>query len=69
MNAAIAGHGITLGPEDVLKTEVERGSLVQVLAGFSGPARPMHILVPAGRRRTTKIKCFVDALRAALGPR
>jgi hypothetical protein len=24
MNAAIAGHGITLGPEDVLKTEVER---------------------------------------------
>ncbi|HFU6560234.1 LysR family transcriptional regulator [Raoultella ornithinolytica] len=69
MNAAIAGHGITLGPEDVLKTEVERGSLVQVLAGFSGPARPMHILVPARRRRTTKIKCFVDALRAALGPR
>jgi hypothetical protein len=26
MNAAIAGHGITLGPEDVLKTEVERGA-------------------------------------------
>jgi len=42
---------------------------VQVLSGFSGPSRPMHVLVPAGRRRTTKIKCFVEALREALGPR
>ncbi|MEX0496010.1 LysR family transcriptional regulator [Raoultella terrigena] len=68
MNAALAGHGITLGPEEVLRVEVEEGRLVQVLSGFSGPSRPMHVLVPAGRRRTTKIKCFVEALREALGP-
>lgn len=65
--AAIEGYGVTLGPADVLGKEIEAGRLVQVLPDYEGPARPMHVLVPAARRQTVKIRCFVDALREAFG--
>jgi len=65
--AAKAGHGITLGPEDVLAEEIQNGTLVQVLSDYEGPSRPMHILLPAGLRPTAKIKSFVDSLRAKFG--
>lgn len=67
LHAAIEGYGVTLGPADVLDKEIEAGRLVQVLSDYEGPARPMHVLVPAARRQTVKIRCFVDALRAVYG--
>ncbi|WP_207780259.1 LysR family transcriptional regulator [Pokkaliibacter plantistimulans] len=67
LHAALAGYGITLGPEDVLQEEIRRGNLLQVLPDYQGPARPMHILIPDRRRATVKISSFVDALRAAFG--
>ena len=65
--AANAGHGITLGPEDILRQEIAEGRLVQVLADYAGPSRPMHILIPAGLRPTTKVRKFVEALRREFG--
>ncbi|ATZ96613.1 LysR family transcriptional regulator [Dickeya fangzhongdai] len=67
LHAAIEGYGVTLGPEDVLREEIRQGRLVQVLPEYEGPARPMHVLVPAGRRQTVKIKSVVDALRMRFG--
>jgi DNA-binding transcriptional LysR family regulator len=67
LHAAIEGHGVTLGPEDVLQGEIEAGRLVQVLPGYQGPSRPMHVLVPAARRPTVKIRSFVTALCEAFG--
>ena len=67
LHAAIAGYGVTYGPEEVLGKEIAQGRLVQVLPDYQGSARPMHVLVPAGRRQTVKIKSFVDALRLAFG--
>lgn len=63
MHAALEGYGVTLGPEDVLKEEINKGRLVRVLPDYSGPSRPMHVLVPSARKQTTKIRCFVDAVR------
>lgn len=68
LNAAIEGYGITLGPEGVLQREIEAGRLVRVLPDHQGPVRPMHVLYPAGRRPTVKVKSFVDALVAEFGP-
>lgn len=68
MQAAIEGYGVTLGPADVLEDELRKGRLVRVLPGYEGPSRPMHVLVPAARQQTVKIRCFTDALRGAFGP-
>ena len=67
LHAAIAGFGITLGPESVLAPEIEAGRLVRVLPDYEGPARPMHVLYPAGRRPTVKVRSFVEALVEAFG--
>ncbi|MGL9724224.1 LysR family transcriptional regulator [Sodalis sp. (in: enterobacteria)] len=68
MQAAVAGYGVTLGPEDVLKDEINKGNLVRVVPDYDGPSRPMHVLVPAARKQTVKIRCFTQALRAAFPP-
>ncbi|TPW29479.1 LysR family transcriptional regulator [Martelella alba] len=68
LHAAIEGYGVTLGPEDVLKPEIAAGRLVRVLEAYEGMSRPMHVLYPAARRPTVKVRSFVDALMAAYGP-
>lgn len=69
LHAAIEGFGITLGPESVLLPEIEAGRLVRVLPAYEGPARPMHVLYPAGRRPTVKLRCFVEAVIEEFGVR
>jgi DNA-binding transcriptional LysR family regulator len=68
LHAAIEGFGITLGPESVLAAEIAAGRLVRVLPDHQGPVRPMHVVYPAGRRPTAKVKSFVDAVVEAFGP-
>ncbi|MFC3028743.1 LysR family transcriptional regulator [Roseomonas sp. CGMCC 1.13459] len=69
LQAAIAGYGVTLGPEDVLASEIAAGRLVRVLPDHEGPTRPMHVLYAAGRRPTVKVRSFVDAVIEAFGVR
>lgn len=67
LHAAIAGAGITLGPENVLASEVAAGRLVRVLPDYEGPSRPMHVVYPAARKPTAKLRSFVDALVETFG--
>lgn len=67
LQAAIAGHGVTLGPAEVLEKEISAGRLERVLPGYQETARPMYALVPAGIRPTVKIRSFIDALKAEFG--
>jgi DNA-binding transcriptional LysR family regulator len=67
LHAAIEGFGVTLGPESVLSGEIAAGRLVRVLDDYEGPVRPMHVLYPAGRRPTMKVRSFVDAVVEAFG--
>ncbi len=69
LHAAKAGFGVTLGPESVLDAEIAAGYLVRVLPDYEGPARPMHVLYPAGRRPTVKVRSFVDAIIEEFGIR
>ncbi len=68
LHAAIEGYGVTLGPESALKSEISAGRLVRVLPDYEGPVRPMHVLYPAGRRPTVKVRSFVDAVVEEFGP-
>ncbi|MDH1085945.1 MULTISPECIES: LysR family transcriptional regulator [Pantoea] len=67
LHAALEGYGITLGPATILAEEIRLGRLVQVLPDYAGPARPMNLLIPAGRRQTVKIRSFVNAILAEFG--
>ncbi len=67
LHAAIEGYGITLGPESVLTTEISAGRLVRVLPDHEGPIRPMHVIYPAGRRPTVKVRSFVEAVIEEFG--
>ncbi|MDE8753279.1 LysR family transcriptional regulator [Pectobacterium polaris] len=67
LHAAIEGYGVTLGPEAVLRKEIQSGRLIQVLSDYDGPVRPVHVMVPSVRRTTVKVKTFVDALRTNFG--
>jgi DNA-binding transcriptional LysR family regulator len=67
LHAAKEGYGVTLGPEGVLNAEIAAGRLVRILPDYEGPARPMHVVYPAGRRPTVKVKSFVDAMVEEFG--
>ncbi len=59
--AALEGFGIVLGPEDALRSAIMAGTLVQVLPEYAAPARPMHLIYASDRRRTPKLRSFIEA--------
>jgi len=67
LHAATEGFGITMGPEDVLAKEIQAGRLIRILPDYEGPSRPMHVLYPANRRPTAKIRSFIEALIGKFG--
>lgn len=58
--AAIDGLGIALLPEMLVRQDLERGTLVQVLANETPHARPLHALMLRNRRPGAKIRSFFD---------
>jgi DNA-binding transcriptional LysR family regulator len=65
--AALAGFGIVLGAEAVLREAVEAGRLVRLLPEYEPPSRPMHLLFAADRRPTPKLRGFIDLVVAEFG--
>ena len=66
--AAVAGLGVMLQPEELARAELESGRLVPVLAEYSVPTRPMHILYAPDRRLTPKLRSFIDFAVEVFGP-
>ncbi|WP_296256808.1 MULTISPECIES: LysR family transcriptional regulator [unclassified Pseudomonas] len=61
LSAAIDGFGVLQGPADFLQPAVAAGDLVPLLTEFEIPGRQMHLLYPADRQRTAKLRSFIDA--------
>lgn len=59
-DVAIAGWGVIMQAERVVADDLASGRLVRVLPDWDGPARPMHLLFPAARSLTPKLRSFVD---------
>jgi DNA-binding transcriptional LysR family regulator len=57
---AKAAMGIMLQPLELVRAELDSGSLVRVLPKYSAPTRPMHILYAPDRRLTPKLRSFID---------
>ncbi|HTE81270.1 MAG TPA: LysR substrate-binding domain-containing protein, partial [Reyranella sp.] len=63
LNAALAGLGLAYLPEDVVRTHVAEGRLVQVLADWCAPWSGYHLYYPSRRQPTPAFAVLVDALR------
>ncbi|MCW6508777.1 LysR family transcriptional regulator [Lichenifustis flavocetrariae] len=68
LTAALDGFGIVLIAEDVVRQALAAGQLVRILPDFQTPSRPMHLLFRADRRKTPKLRSFIDAVVAAFPP-
>jgi DNA-binding transcriptional LysR family regulator len=67
LHAALAGLGVLLQPVELLQPALDDGRLVEVLPGYTAPARPLHILYAPDRRMTPKLRSFIDFAVLAFG--
>lgn len=65
--AAIAGAGIVLQPEDALAPALAEGRLVPVLPDWSFKTTPVFLVYAADRRPTAKLRSAIDSLVARFG--
>lgn len=63
VDAALAGLGITLLPEDELMPHIEAGRLVRVLEDWCAPFGGYHLYYPSRRQPSPAFSLVVDALR------
>jgi DNA-binding transcriptional LysR family regulator len=69
VDAAVAGLGIVLLPEDELAAHLSAGALVRVLEDWCAPFAGYHVYYPSRRQPSPAFSLVVKALRAhAAGP-
>ena len=59
---ALAGVGVALAREDVVRPHIERGELVAVLEEFSTPFRGFYFYYPARRQASPALRALIDQL-------
>ena len=57
---AACGVGISIEPDILVRDDLRRGRLVEVLSGFRPPAVPIHAVYPSRRHLSAKVRAFVD---------
>ena len=67
VDAALAGLGITLLPEDELGTHIEEGRLVRVLEDWCPPFAGYHLYYPSRRQPSPAFSLVLQALRLDIG--
>ena len=65
--AALAGLGIVLISEDLVRDGLADGRLVRVLADYETPSLPMQLVFLTDRHQTPKLRSFIDAAVEAFG--
>lgn len=69
MDAALAGLGLALLPEDELMPHIQSGRLVRVLEDWCAPFGGYHLYYPSRRQPSPAFALVVDALRLKGGGR
>lgn len=63
--AVLAGMGIGYVPTWLLAEELAAGQVCELLPHWSAPTLPLHLVSPAQRRQSAKVRAFSDHLAAA----
>ncbi len=66
IDAALAGHGITISLSYMVVDQIRQGRLVPVLTEFA-PKQPVHLVYPQGRLVAPKVRSFIDFAAPRLG--
>ena len=61
-NAVLAGLGIALLPESVIRADLESGKLEQVLPAWTLPLGVFHLVFPTRRGLLPSVRAFIDFL-------
>jgi len=67
--AAVAGLGIALLPDDWVREPIEQGQLVRILPGWAAPQGILHLVFTSRRGLLPGVRATIDFLAEALGPR
>lgn len=62
---ALAGEGIALCPDYVVRDDLDMGRLLRVLPDFHGPHLDIHAVYPPQRRMTRRARVLLDFLAGA----
>jgi DNA-binding transcriptional LysR family regulator len=62
LRLALAGVGLALAREDVVRPHIERGELVPVLEEFSTPFPGFYLYYPARRQASPALRALIDYL-------
>ena len=62
MPALLAGEGLMLAADLMVKPHAEHGQVQRVLAGWTGPAPDFSAVFPRGQAKSPKVRAFVDFL-------
>lgn len=65
---ALRGHGIALLPSSYCDAHIDSGELVRILPEWSSPEIFVHAVYPTRRFMPSKLKAFLDELKAWEGP-
>ena len=58
--AAVAGLGIANAAAFIVREQMQRGALVEVLPGYTLKPRELYALYPQNRHLSPKVRAFVD---------
>jgi DNA-binding transcriptional LysR family regulator len=67
--AALAGLGVILQPELMLKDDIEQGRLVRLFPDWPAPTWPVNVVHLPDAHRTPKLESFIAFLQETLGRR
>ena len=60
--AVLAGLGVALLPESVVRADIESGRLEQVLPAWTLPLGVFHVVFPTRRGLLPSVRAFIDFL-------
>jgi len=58
--ALVAGHGIALLPEFILRRDLEAGRLAHILPEWAGPPIGLHLVTPSSGPRPARVSAVID---------
>ena len=66
VRAAVAGHGIILQPEVVVREAAVRGDLIPLLTDYVAPSRGLYLLHAPREPQPAKLRAFIEFLTKAI---
>lgn len=64
--SVLAARGIGYAPDWLFEPELLSGEVVTLMPDWQAPMLPMHLVSPATRQHSAKVRAFADFVRAAL---